>query len=481
MSIRRRIFAVFAVVTVAAVLGLFNWLRSDLLPRYMEAQEDLLVDMAWLLAAQIEMDALRPGPDGPRIDPNRLAALFSRVQNRRFEARIYSLLKTRVDMRVYVTDAQGIVLFDSDGHRDLGRDNSQWRDVARTLEGAYGARSTRGDPLFPEGSTMYIGAPILVDSELLGVVSVGKTTRNVERFLDDAIRRMGWASLSILAAALLLALGLYRWVSRPLQQLHDYAEDLSAGRRVGPPALGDNEIGRVGEAMARLRRALDGKAYVEDYVQALTHELKSPTAAIAGAAELLGEDLAEADRRRFLANIRNEAARLQALIERMLELAEIENRDALDCPQVLDPAALLEEALDSLAPQLERRGIRLIRALPVGRIQVQGDALLLHRALVNLLDNAINHSPAGATLEVSLQTAPGQARCSICDRGPGIPDYARDRVFERFYCLPRPDAGKGTGLGLSFVQQIAQLHGGSIRLDPREGGGTCAVLSLPLA
>ncbi len=481
MSIRNRIFTVFALVTVAAVLGLFNWLRSDLLPRYMEAQEDLLVDMAWLLAAQIEMDALRAGADGPQIDAGRLAALFSRVQNRRFEAQIYSLLKTRVDMRVYVTDARGIVLFDSDGHRDLGRDNSQWRDIARTLKGQYGARSTRDDPLFPEGSTMYIAAPVLVDDELIGVVSVGKTTRNVERFLDDAIRRMGWASLSVLAAALLLALGLYRWVSRPLQQLHDYAEDLSAGRRVGPPALGDNEIGRVGEAMARLRSALDGKSYVEEYVQALTHELKSPTAAITGAAELLGEEVPEKDRQRFLANIRNEAARLRALIERMLELAEIENRDALEATTLLDPAKLLDEALGSLAPQLEQRRIQLQRRMPTGGIRVRGDALLLHRALVNLLDNAIAHSPTGGELTVTLEQIDGLARCAICDRGPGVPDYARKRVFERFYSLPRPDAGKGTGLGLSFVQQIAQLHGGEIALEPRPGGGSCGVMTLPLA
>lgn len=476
MSIRNRIFCVFALAIALAVFGVFNWMRSDLRPRYLQAQEDLLVDISRLLAAEVELASARDGVRG-RINVAALRRFVERAREQRFEAWIYALKKTRVNLRVYVTDARGTVIFDSDHGRDLGQDYSRWHDVLRTLQGRYGARSSHGDPMFPGGSTMYVAAPITRHGDIVGVLSVGKPTRNAERLLASTVRRFSVVAVLIVLLALAVSLLLYAWVSRPLRQLHQYAEDLQSGRRVPPPKLGHNEIGRVGRSMAGLRRALDGKTYIERYVQSLTHELKSPTAAIAGAAELLAEDLPEPDRQRFLANISHEAARLRALIERMLELAEIENREALDAPASVHLPSLVDDALDSLAPALARKHISVDRHVPPG-LALHGDALLLQRALVNLLDNAIDFSPAGGRIRITAETDGGDVLIRITDAGAGIPDYASARVFERFYSLPRADGSKGTGLGLSFVRQIAELHCGGIRLLPGDDGGTRAELRL---
>lgn len=480
MSIRNRILAVFLLAIALGVYGFFSWLSDDLRPRYMEAQEDLMVDTAYLLAHMIEANNLTQREEQWQIETQGLRAAFEQLRGQYFEAQIYGLLKTSVDLRVYVTDAQGIVLFDSEPGRDQGRDMSQWRDVARTLEGEYGARSSADDPLFPHGSTMYVAAPIHGADEIVGVVSVGKTTRNAERFVASALPRFFMAALGTLGIAVLLSLGLYWWLSRPLHQLEQYAKELQSGEPVAPPRLGNNEIGRVGEAMARLRQALDGKAYVEDYVQTLTHELKSPTAAIAGAAELLGEDIPEQDRARFLDNIRTEAARLNRLVERMLALAEIENRDALASTELINMRELLAEALDSVAPRLHNKDLQLRHAGDGGG-RVRGERFLLHRALVNLLDNAIDFSPQHGVLDVTLELQQGMVVLSLCDQGSGVPQYASQRVFERFYSLPRADGRKGTGLGLSFVKQIAALHKGTITLGNRARGGACARLRVPAA
>ncbi len=480
MSIRNRILAIFVLAIALGSYAFFHWLSDDLRPRYMEAQEDLMVDTAYLLAHQIEATALTRKDGQWLIDTEGLRAAFESLRGQYFEAQIYGLLKTAVDLRVYVTNAAGIVVFDSEPGRDEGRDMSAWRDVARTLEGQYGARSTSDDPLFPEGSTMYVAAPIHGAGDIVGAVSVGKTTRNAERFVESALPRFFTAALGTVGLAMLLSLVLYWWVTRPLYRLEQYAEDLQAGARVAPPKLGNNEVGRVGDAMARLRQALDGKAYVEDYVQTLTHELKSPTAAIAGAAELLSEDIPDEDRARFLNNIRTEAARLNRLVERMLALASIENRDALETTQQLNLRELLAEALDSVAPRLHQKDLQL-RHVGEGAAQVHGERFLLHRALVNLLDNAIDFSPEHGEITIQLRSDGGELELTICDQGPGVPDYAVGRVFERFYSLPRADGRKGTGLGLSFVQQIAALHGGSIVLMNRAEGGACARLSLPSA
>lgn len=478
MGIRSRIFAVFVIAVAMGGWVFFNWLRDDMLPRYMEAQEDILVDMARLLATQVA-STVRVDEDGAAtMDTTLLQHSFRELQSLKFEAQIYELLKTHSDIRVYLTDAQGMVIFDSLPGAELGRDMSEWRDVARTLKGEYGARSTQ-DEQFAEGSTMYIGAPVLHHGEIIGVISVGKTTRNVERFLDSAIPRIALAALATLGAALLLSLGLYRWLTRPLVQLQDYAKALQSGEPQAPPAMRDRDMAAVAHAMQELREALDGKQYIEDYVQALTHELKSPTAAISGAAELLAEDLPAAQRQRFTDNISNEAKRLNQLIERMLALAALENRSALDKPQNLDLIPLISEACESLAPLMQQKKLKLHTDTP-DTLMTQGDAFLLQRALVNLLHNAMDFSPEGGNIDIQADKKNGIS-VGISDQGPGLPDFAGEQIYQRFWSLPRADGRKSTGLGLSFVRQIAALHQGSIEIRNREPGGAVATLKLPLS
>jgi signal transduction histidine kinase len=113
-------------------------------------------------------------------------------------------------------------------------------------------------------------------------------------------------------------------------------------------------------------------------------------------------------------------------------------------------------------------------------LAVLGDERLLRRALRNLLENARRYG--GRDVAVITETRAGRALVTVCDRGPGVPEAMRERIFESFFRLPG-HAGQagGVGLGLSLVKQIAERHGGSVRCEAREGGGSCFVLSLPLA
>ena len=134
-------------------------------------------------------------------------------------------------------------------------------------------------------------------------------------------------------------------------------------------------------------------------------------------------------------------------------------------------ARLLVEALSGLA---ESRGVSLRLA---GEASCRGEEFLLERALRNLLANALDFAPEGSEIRVDLRTENGHAVVEVSDRGPGVPDYARSKVFERFYSLPRPNGGrKSSGLGLPFVREVARLHGGSAELRDREGGGTISRL-----
>ena len=215
-------------------------------------------------------------------------------------------------------------------------------------------------------------------------------------------------------------------------------------------------------------------------MHALTHELKSPLAAIRGAAELLEGPLPEADRARFVASIGAQSRRMAGLVDRMLALAALEHREALDAPAPVDLAALARTVLEDAAARAQARGVTLHLHVAPSLPPLAGDALLLRQLLANLIDNAIDFSPAGGVVEVRLQARPDGQRIEVGDRGPGIPDFALARVFERFYALPRPDGGaRSSGLGLNFAAEIAKLHGGRVALGNREGGGAVASVELP--
>ena len=207
--------------------------------------------------------------------------------------------------------------------------------------------------------------------------------------------------------------------------------------------------------------------------------MKSPLAAIRGAAELLQEPLPDAERQRFAGNIVQQEKRLTETIDQLLRLAEVEQHGWLQKRSEVDLAALCRGLAEDAAPRLQAAQLVLECRLP-GHAPVQGDAFLLRQALSNLLDNALAFSPEGGRIVLDLQRSGDGWQVNLRDVGPGVPDYAQARVFERFYSLSRPRSGqRSSGLGLPFVAEVARLHGGSAQLRNHPDGGAEASLLLP--
>jgi two-component system sensor histidine kinase CreC len=203
-------------------------------------------------------------------------------------------------------------------------------------------------------------------------------------------------------------------------------------------------------------------------------------AAIRGAAELLDESMPAEQRQKFLANIRTEAARIQRIIDRLLELSSLEARKELRQAETLAAAQLAAAAADVVRPACATRGVRLTLRAGNPDATVHGEGVLLREALVNLLQNAFEFSPADGEVVLGWTVENGRVEFAVEDAGPGVPDYALPRVFERFYSLPRPGTErKSTGLGLALVREIAHLHGGEAMLANRPGGGAVATLWVP--
>lgn len=469
-----RFFVGYVVMAALAVLLAMKLFTGQFVPGVRQSVEETLVQTANLLAemAAREMETNRLGVAG-------IESVFRHYEQRRFQARIYGVVKDAPDLRVYVTDHTGRVVFDS-VERDVGQDYSKWLDVARTLKGEYGARSTQETEHGVSSSVMYVAAPILNGGKIVGVLSVGKPSSSFQSFIDIAQAKTWQSAYWLFALALLLALAFSYWMTRDLRRLVGYANEVAEGRREHIPIEGRSELRRLAQALEHLRAELDGKAHVEKVTQLLAHELKSPIAAIRGAVELLEDETDSGRRDRLVANITNENARLQRIVEGVLSLARAEHLNKLDDVESIALDELIRQVVGSREGRLASKNLHV--DIQLEHVRVPGNRFLLRQALANLLDNAIDFSFADAHLAVRLNKEDGMARLCIRDQGPGIAEYALPRLFERFYSVPRPESGeRGTGLGLNLVQEVARLHHGAIELHNHAQGGAEAILSLPLA
>ena len=437
---------------------------EEIKPGVRSATEDTLVDMAQMLAP-LALDDLQEG----KMADGRLASAFARLNQSPINALIDGHLKQQAEYRIYVVDAKGKVVYDSDGV-DLGKDYSRWNDVYRTLRGEYGARSTRSDPDDPASSVMHVGAPIRDNGQIIGVVTVAKPNSSLQPYVDRTERRLLGYGAGLIGLGLLFGALLSWWLSRALRRLTGYAQAVSEGRRAELPHYRGGELEQLATAVEHMRTQLEGKAYVERYVHTLTHELKSPLAAIRGAAELLQGDMSREQQQRFVGNIDSESARLQQLIERLLNLAQVEQRQGLEEQASIPLAALVDAVLNAQCARIEGAGLHVEQTVAAD-VKVFGEPFLLRQALGNLLDNALDFTPPGGVLRFSAQTLHNDVQVSLFNQAAPIPDYALPRLSERFYSLPRPASGrKSTGLGLNFVEEVMKLHGGTLQIGNVEGG-----------
>ena len=474
MSITSRILFGFALISALGFYFLLNPILDRVERQYLEAAEEPMVDVANILA---EMAA--PILVGSTSEFSSFQNPFDAARRRVITAKIYEIVKKRVEMDAYFTNAKGVVVFDS-GHPERVGENYIGRlDVYKTLLGQYGARSSRADLNDPLSSIMFVAAPILdVQGRIIGVATVYKPQRSMLGFIQKTrhtLRRLG---LLAATGALLAGFLLSRWVALPLRRLINYAAAVARGERVALPKLPGKALNELGHNIASMRTALDGRQYVESYVQTLTHEMKSPVAAIRGAAELLDEPMPEAQQKKFLANIRTETNRIEQLSDRLLALSSVESMDQLEHRESVELHALLNQLCDQMQASFATHQVTLSKDI-AERMVVDGEPFLLEMAISNLLQNALEFTPAGCRVKITSKVSDNVIKITIDDEGPGVPDYARERIFERFYSLPRPRSGKkSSGLGLCLVREVSTLHGGTVELSSNQKGGTRATLRL---
>jgi len=259
-----------------------------------------------------------------------------------------------------------------------------------------------------------------------------------------------------------------RRLTRRLEALKQGVEQFGAGQlhhRV--EVTGRDEVAAVASSFNVAAARVE--ALVQSHQSLLanaSHELRSPLARMKMAVSML-DDAAPAQRARLKTEIDTNVAELDALVEEVLLASRLDGAATLDRQE---PVELLGMAAEESA--------RVDATVGGAPLQVVGDERLLRRALRNLLENARRYG--GGDISVTIERRGPQACVSVCDRGPGVPEAMRERIFEPFFRLPgHAEQAGGVGLGLSLVKQIAERHGGTVRCEPRDGGGSCFVLALP--
>ncbi len=471
----------FGFFLVAGLAGFFvmRVFVAEVKPSVRQVMEDMMVDTANLLA-ELASDDLATG----RIASGRFAQQVAQYAQRPVAAKIWGVTKESLDFRVYVTDAKGLVLFDSENTAQ-GQDFSQWRDVARTLRGEYGARATREVQTDESTSVMYVAAPMLEASngKVVGVLTVAKPVASIQAFIDRAERKIFLSGLLLLALSAAVGVAVTLWVVASVRRLRRYANAVQQQGAKPPVPRISGELGELAEAMDAMRQRLDGRDYIEAYVQALTHELKSPLTALRSAGELLAEPgLPAADQALFAAQVQAQTLRLQSLVERLLALSRLEHREALPNLQKLDLHPYLQSFTQSAS--VDRRFVAIEYVASFNQtVTVQADPELLDLALSNLLENACAFAPQGSRITFGLALTGGQALISVQDQGPGVPDYALPKLGQRFFSTARPNdpaPTKSSGLGLAITLQVMRLHGGTVAMRNGADGGFRVELGLPL-
>ena len=301
------------------------------------------------------------------------------------------------------------------------------------------------------------------------IVVVGYAMRKVYVVLADLVVAYAWA---LPLVAVMMALGSW-WVTgralTPFRQLAGEIEGIQTDhleRRVPEPAAKD-EIHRLATSFnALLGRLARSFAQTRRFAADASHELRTPLTIMRGELELmLREPELPPAQQAKLASLQEEIARLDRITEQLLMLARFDAGQIRLDPKPLDYSRLVAEACEQADLLAHAAGVTLSVAVAPG-LHVTGDAHHLRRLLLNLLDNACKHNEPGGRVTCTLRGESGQVVLVIGNSGPGIPVELRERVFERFFRADASRAGaRGHGLGLALGKEIANLHGGTLRLS----------------
>lgn len=303
-----------------------------------------------------------------------------------------------------------------------------------------------------------------------------------------AIREHWWELLLAGALGAGLALVIARWVARgmtqPLRDMAGAARAMETGDYSGRVQTWSvDEVGQLAQAFNRMSGELEQLEQLRrDLVANVSHELKTPISALRAHLENLLDGVERPDPETLQVML-GQTERLGRLVDQLLDLSRLESGDVPLHREELALGPLVSEVLSEIEISRGGRGVELRRAIPEDLPRVFADRERIHQVLFNLLDNAVQFTPAGGNVTVTADRHNGSVDVHVADTGSGIPEEHLPRVFERFYRVDPARSQKegGTGIGLAIARSVVEAHGGRIWAESRPGQGSVFTFELPVA
>lgn len=319
----------------------------------MEAVEESLNDTAHLLASLLERELSQTNDSLEKISERVFFPIMRTTTQKDLNSKIFEITKKKVDLQLYVTNERGIVIYDSEKLKK-GQDYSKKNDVYLTLQGKYGARSSL---LFGSEKGLFIAAPIRNSGKIIGVLTVIKPKKSLIPFIESTRKKFWNLSLYVALSIIILFISILYFLFSPIRKLSEYVSALRFQKRIPFPKISVPEIRGLGEEMDRLFRELAGKEYVENYVQSMTHEIKSPLSSLLASCELIIENPDRLES--LISNIQLEGKRIQTILEKLLELSSLENQSQLEKTPNLNLQDIVQETVVSSISEAVRKKIKL--------------------------------------------------------------------------------------------------------------------------
>jgi two-component system OmpR family sensor kinase len=344
------------------------------------------------------------------------------------------------------------------------------------------------------GSLRVITTPILSETgHVAGYVQYARSNKHVESTIDRLWLFIVAGVIGGVLLACLAGMAIANRAMQPIAALTAMAGEIASTRdpsRRMPQPEADDEVGELARTLEQMLRSLDAARTEREqamhkqreFVADASHELRTPLTSVIANLELLQASLPTADTsedREMVDSALRSSQRMSRLVADLLLLAKADAgriSERTDC----DLAEIVDHAAAEVAPVVGERRLNIDNGRPV---PVRGNPDELHRMVVNLLDNAVRHTPNGSTIELRLEADGERAIVEVADNGPGIPDELREQAFDRFVRGTGPAdtaAGGGTGLGLAIVRAVAHSHGGDVEASRSQLGGALITVSLPL-
>ena len=322
---------------------------------------------------------------------------------------------------------------------------------------------------------LHHACPILEDGRVIGVLLLSRSPRVLFAGIYEDRGKITLGVVLIFGTLVVLSGLLSRGIVRPVETLGEATRSVAIGGGLIPaaPTTAAIEIQALYRDFGTMAEAIDRRSrYLRDFAHAVSHEFKTPLAGISGAVELLQDhsDMASADRERFLANIGADAARLNQLVSRLLDLARADMAEMVEgvATDVVDVVGRISDAFRGA-------GVDVVLDLAPMLPSVAVPPAVIETVLIGLMENS--RQATASRVSITARAAGDCLEVKVRDNGPGIPAGNRDRIFEPFFTSRRTTGG--TGLGLPIMRSLLHAHRGTIVLAAAEGSGATFLIALP--